>query len=140
MCHTGRGILREDPRTRQRTTHYELLTAIADGATTPTDIGAAVGKDRTAIPHPLEVLETAGYVRHDQHLLKQRNPIITVPDPVIRFNQVVTLPNAPLVDLSHPDRARQAAPTPSTRRPAARTSRTRPAPTPPPTRAGTPGR
>lgn len=73
MCHTGRGILREDPRTWQCTTHFELLTAIADGATTPTAIGAAVGKDHTAITHPLEVLETAGYVRHDQHLLKQRN-------------------------------------------------------------------
>ncbi|MER5223513.1 AAA family ATPase [Streptomyces flaveus] len=102
-------LLREDPRIRQRTTYYELLTAIADGATTPTAIGAAVGKDRTVITHPLEVLETAGYVRRDQDLLKQRNPIITVPDPVIRFNQVVTLPQAPLVDLGHPDRAWQAA-------------------------------
>ncbi|WP_262057840.1 AAA family ATPase [Streptomyces sp. STR69] len=102
-------LLREDPRIRQRTTYYELLTAIADGATTPTAIGAALGRDRAATTHPLEVLESAGYVRRAQDVLKQRNPIITLPDPVIRFNQVVTLPQAPLIDLGLPDRAWQAA-------------------------------
>ncbi|OIV38643.1 ATPase [Mangrovactinospora gilvigrisea] len=98
-------LLREDPRIRQRTTYYELLTAIADGATTPTAIGAAAGRERTALTHTLEVLETAGYARRDQDVLKQRNPIITLPDPVIRFNQVVTLPQAPLIDLGQPERA-----------------------------------
>ena len=98
-------LLREDPRIRQRTTYYELLSAVADGASTPTAIGAALGRDRTALTHPLEVLESAGYLRREQDLLKQRSPIITIPDPVIRFNQVVTLPQAPLVEAGEGGRA-----------------------------------
>jgi hypothetical protein len=102
-------LLREDPRIGPRTTYYELLTAVANGATTPTAIGAALGKSRAATTHPLEVLESAGYLHRGQDLLKQRTPVITLPDPVIRFNQIVTLPQAPLVDTGHPEQAWQAA-------------------------------
>ncbi|MEO3784931.1 ATP-binding protein [Actinocorallia sp. B10E7] len=98
-------LLREDPRITHRTLYYDLLAAVAQGASTPTRIGALLERQRSAVAAPLEVLESTGYLRKEQDLLKTRNPVITVADPVIRFNQLITLP---LVDMIEHDRARQA--------------------------------
>jgi AAA+ ATPase superfamily predicted ATPase len=98
-------LLREDPRITHRTVYYDLLSAVARGASTPSKIGAMLEKQRSAVVAPLEVLESTGYLRKEQDLLKARNPVITVADPVIRFNQLITLP---LVDLVEHGRGQQA--------------------------------
>ncbi|NJQ07663.1 AAA family ATPase [Streptomyces lonarensis] len=104
-------LLREDPRLDQRATYYPLLGAMVDGATTPTEIGGRIGKERSATAHALDVLDAAGYVRRDQDLLKKRSPSYLVPDPMIRFNQAVTIPQTPLIDAGLPERAwKQAGP------------------------------
>lgn len=51
------------------------------------------------------VLEAAGYAERDQDLLKKRSPSYLVPDPVIRFNQAVTVPQTPLIDAGRYERA-----------------------------------
>ncbi|MBG0815257.1 MarR family transcriptional regulator [Planomonospora sp. ID82291] len=91
-------LLREDPRITQHTLYYDLLSAIAHGACTPSRIGAALGRERGAVTYPLEVLESTGYVTREQDLLRARSPIITLTDPVIRFNQLITLPQASVID------------------------------------------
>lgn len=98
-------LLREDPRITHRTLYYDLLSAVARGASTPARIGSLLERQRSAVVAPLEVLESTGYLRKEQDLLKSRNPVITVADPVIRFNQLITLP---LVDLVEHGRAGQA--------------------------------
>lgn len=98
-------LLREDPRITHRTLYYDLLSAVAQGASTPARIGALLERQRSTVVAPLEVLESTGYVRKEQDLLKARNPVITVADPVIRFNQLITLP---LVDMVEHGRAEQA--------------------------------
>jgi uncharacterized protein len=98
-------LLREDPRITHRTLYYDLLSAVAQGAWTPTRIGGLLQQQRSAVVGPLQVLESTGYLRKEQDLLKSRNPVITVADPVIRFNQLITLP---LVDMIEHRRARQA--------------------------------
>lgn len=98
-------LLREDPRITHRTLYYDLLSAVAQGASTPAKIGGLLERQRSTVIAPLEVLESAGYVRREQDLLKTRSPVITVADPVIRFNQLITLP---LVDMVEHGRARQA--------------------------------
>src|SRR5262249_45307577 len=98
-------LLREDPRIPHRTRYYDLLSAVAQGASTPTRIGGLLQRQRSALVGPLEVLESTGYLRKEQDLLKSRNPVITVADPVIRFNQLITLP---LVDMVEHGRAREA--------------------------------
>lgn len=98
-------LLREDPRITHRTLYYDLLSAVANGASTPARIGGLLERQRSAVVAPLEVLESTGYLRKEQDLLKARNPVITVADPVIRFNQLVTLP---LVDMVEHGRAAQA--------------------------------
>ena len=95
-------LLREDPRITHRTLYYDLLSAVAQGASTPARIGSLLERQRSAVVAPLEVLESTGYLRREQDLLKARNPVITVADPVIRFNQLITLP---LVDMVEHGRA-----------------------------------
>ncbi|GAA2009893.1 hypothetical protein GCM10009799_42430 [Nocardiopsis rhodophaea] len=105
-------LLREDPRITQHTLYYDILTAIARGASTPTKIGAALERPRNAVAHPLGILESAGYVRREQDILRSRHPVITLADPVIRFNQLITLPHATAVEQGFADRVWQtAAPT-----------------------------
>jgi len=87
-------LLREEPKITQSSTYYDVLTAVAQGAHTQSNIGAALGKPRTALTQPLEVLESAGYIRRDQDLLRRQHPIITLADPVIRFNQLIAVPMA----------------------------------------------
>ncbi|MBQ1090545.1 ATP-binding protein [Streptomyces sp. B93] len=77
-------LLREDPRITQHTLYYDILTAIAQGATTPTRIGAALERQRNAVTHPLDVLQSTGYIQREQDILRPRHPVITLADPVIR--------------------------------------------------------
>jgi hypothetical protein len=98
-------LLREDPRITHRTLYYDLLSVVARGASSPARIGGILERQRSAVVAPLEVLESTGYLRKEQDLLKARNPVISVVDPVIRFNQLITLP---LVDMIEHDRASQA--------------------------------
>lgn len=101
-------LLREDPRITQHTLYYDILTALAQGATTPTRIGAALGRQRNTVSHPLGVLESTGYVERDQDVLRTRHPVITLSDPVIRFNQLVTLPQASTIEQGFAPEAWQA--------------------------------
>ncbi|GAA1004175.1 ATPase AAA [Acrocarpospora pleiomorpha] len=87
-------LLREDPRITHRTLYYDLLSAVSQGASTPSKIGAILERPRASVVPPLDVLESTGYLRKSQDLLKARNPVITVVDPIIRFNQLITLPFA----------------------------------------------
>ncbi|MFW6694155.1 AAA family ATPase [Streptomyces sp. MAR4 CNX-425] len=105
-------LLREDPRITQHTLYYDILTAIAQGATTPSKIGAALERPRNAVAHPLGVLESTGYIRREQDILRTRHPVITLADPVIRFNQLITLPQAAAVEQGFAEQVwQQAAPT-----------------------------
>ncbi|MEV3874491.1 ATP-binding protein [Streptomyces sp. NPDC049906] len=105
-------LLREDPRITQHTLYYDTLTAIANGATTPSKVGASLERPRTAVAHPLGVLESTGYIQREQDILRARHPVITLADPVIRFNQLITLPQAAAVEQGFAEQVwQQAAPT-----------------------------
>jgi hypothetical protein len=91
-------LLREDPRITHRTLYYDILSAVARGASTPAKVGGMLERDRSAMVGPLEVLESTGYLRKEQDLLKGRHPVISVTDPVIRFNQLITLPAVDMVE------------------------------------------
>ncbi|TLQ43730.1 AAA family ATPase [Streptomyces marianii] len=91
-------LLREDPRITHRTLYYDVLSAVARGASTPAKVGSMLERSRSAMVAPLEVLESTGCIRKEQDLLKARHPVISVADPVIRFNQLITLPTVDLVE------------------------------------------
>jgi AAA+ ATPase superfamily predicted ATPase len=91
-------LLREDPRITNRVVYYEVLAAAAAGASTPTKIGGLIGRERTSLAHILDVLLSSGYLRREDDLLRQRKPTLSVADPVIRFNQLITVPSTELLE------------------------------------------
>lgn len=85
-------LLREDPRIRDRAVYYSILQAVSEGHSTPTEIGGAIGRKRTSLEHPLDVLETAGFLTVSQDIRKQRGSSIRIADPIVRFHQLITRP------------------------------------------------
>jgi hypothetical protein len=92
-------LLREDPRITARSLYYDILSAVAAGARTPAKIGAAIGRDSNAVRYPIGVLESAGYLTRAHDLLRQRKPVISVCDAVIRFDRLITAPHLGQLEL-----------------------------------------
>lgn len=85
-------LLREDPRVHDRASYYAILEAVSMGRSTPTAIGSAVGRDRTALAHPLGVLTTSGFLTVSKDIRKLRGGAIRIADPIVRFHQLITRP------------------------------------------------
>lgn len=91
-------LLREDPRFTGSALHYAIINAVANGATSPTKIGALLEQPRSSLARPLDALAGAGYLRHDSDPLWERRSVITVADPVVRFHNLITVPHRDLVE------------------------------------------
>jgi hypothetical protein len=82
-------LLTEDPAISDRALYHSVLSAIAQGSSTRSSIGAELGKADTALRHPLLVLERAGFIRRDQDLWRDRRPLLRLEDPLLRFHYAV---------------------------------------------------
>lgn len=102
-------LLREDPRIRERTVYYSILQAVSEGHRTQTEIGGAVGRKRTDLAHPLDVLETSGFLTISQDIRKKRGSSIRIADPIVRFHQLITKPRLSQFEERQFDRAWSAA-------------------------------
>ncbi|WP_034267035.1 MarR family winged helix-turn-helix transcriptional regulator [Actinospica robiniae] len=91
----------EDPRITHRSLYYDILGAVASGASTASSIGSLLGRERGAMTDPLDVLESTGYVTRSEDVLRPRKPTLTLTDPIVRFNQLIALPYAPLIEDGH---------------------------------------
>lgn len=91
-------LLREDPKFTGSALHYAILRAVAAGATSPAKIGSRIERDRTALARPLDALVEAGYLRYDHDPLWKRRPVITLADQIVRFHNLVTVPQHDLVE------------------------------------------
>lgn len=85
-------LLREDPRITDRALYQSVLAAIAAGETTPGAMANVLGRDARSLWHPLDVLQTAGFVRRSEDVLTRRKPVYSVTDPMIRFGLLVVRP------------------------------------------------
>ncbi|MEU4228780.1 ATP-binding protein [Nonomuraea sp. NPDC026600] len=105
-------LLREDPRITARSVYYDILSAVAQGARTPAKIGAAIGRDNNAVRYPIGVLESAGYLTKAHDLHRHGKPTISVCDPIIRFDRLITAPHLGQLELGRVEPVwRAAAPT-----------------------------
>lgn len=86
-------LLTEDPRVGDRAIYHSIWEAVANGATTPTQIGGLVGMDAKSLGYHLGIMRAGGFIRYDQDILLQRRPVITVADPAVRFHNLVVQPN-----------------------------------------------
>lgn len=102
-------LLREDPKFTGSALHYAILRAVAAGATSPAQIGGLIERDRTAFTRQLEALVAAGYVRYEQDPLWKRRPVITLVDQIVRFHNLITVPQHDLVETGHATDAWQSA-------------------------------
>ncbi|MEO3872627.1 ATP-binding protein [Nonomuraea sp. B12E4] len=91
-------LLREDPKFTGSALHYAIINAVANGATSPAKIGGLLEQPRSALARPVDALVSAGYLRHDTDPLWERRPVITVADPIIRFHNLITVPQRDLVE------------------------------------------
>jgi len=91
-------LLREDPRFTGSALHYGIINAVAGGATSPAKIGALLELPRSSLTRPINALVSAGHLRYDSDPLWERRPMISVADPLIRFHNVIAVPQRDLAD------------------------------------------
>lgn len=91
-------LLREDPRVTDRALYQSVLTAISRGSTTPSKTGAVIGRPAQALAHPLSVLEKAGFVVRIEDVLLQRRAQLRLADPIVRFQQAISLPRLAMLE------------------------------------------
>lgn len=94
-------LLREDPRITDRALYHSILSAVAGGASTPSKIAGALGRESRALHHPLDVLITSGFLRRSDDMLLQRRPVYRVADPIVRFHDLVIAPRLPAFEERH---------------------------------------
>ena len=102
-------LLREDPRITDKQLYNSILSAVASGAHTRSQIGAVVARDSNRLRHPLDVLITAGFLDRSQDALTQKRAVYTIADPIVRFSEVVIQPFDVLLEQRDVDTAWEAA-------------------------------
>lgn len=78
-------LLTEDPAISDRALYQSVLAAIAEGRATRSAIGGALGRQDSALRHPLLVLERASFIRRDEDLWRAKRPLLRLDDPYLRF-------------------------------------------------------
>lgn len=78
-------LLTEDPAISDRALYQSVLAAIAEGRSTRSAIGAVLGREDSALRHPLLVLERASFIRRDEDLWRSKRPLLRLDDPYLRF-------------------------------------------------------
>ena len=74
------------------------LHSRAETEGTASSIGSLLGRERGAMTHQLDVLESTSYVTRSEDMLQPRTPTPTLTDPIVRFSQLITLPFVPLIE------------------------------------------
>ncbi len=86
-------VVHEDPRIRDTAVYGSLMAAIAAGESSPAKIGGLMGRPSSSLTYQLGMLESAGFVERRQDMLRDRRPVITVADPVIRLHHLLIEPH-----------------------------------------------
>ena len=86
-------LLGEERTLTDRSLYHSVLAAVASGSTSEAQIAAAVGRVQAGVQHPLRELVRTGFIVKDDDMLRARRPIYRIADPIIRFHQVVKIPD-----------------------------------------------
>jgi len=87
-------LLAEDLEISRRSVYQGILSAVTAGERTQSKIAAAVGRKVNAVQFPLDNLVRGGFLHKDEDVIRQRRPIYSVADPLIRFHRAVRDPDA----------------------------------------------
>jgi uncharacterized protein len=86
-------LLTEERSLTDRSLYHSVVAEIAKGRSSQSEIAAGLGRQQRSIQFPLKALEESGFVIRTDDLLRDRRPIYTLADPIVRFHHVVTRPN-----------------------------------------------
>lgn len=89
----GRVLLAEEPEMSELSLYFSILTAIASGATRRGQIAAATGRKENALAHAVTVLEETRLISRTQDVLRANRSTYHVSEPMLRFHQLVIVPN-----------------------------------------------
>ncbi len=87
-------LLAEDLEITNHTIYQGILSAVAEGECTQSKIAAAVGRKINAVQFSLENLVRAGFLTKHEDAIRQRRPVYSISDPLIRFHQAIRDPDA----------------------------------------------
>jgi hypothetical protein len=85
-------LLREDPRAGDKVIYQQVMKAISEGATTPTQVGGKVRKSKEEIEPIIDRLVAMGYVDERSDLIPPGRLVLRLRDPVLRFHHAVVEP------------------------------------------------
>ena len=86
-------LLREEAQFTDRAHYLSILQAVAQGATTTSNLAAALGRDARSLHHSLNGLERAGFLESLDDALRDQRPVYRLVDPLVRFCRLVTRPS-----------------------------------------------
>lgn len=92
MFREGHVLLSEEPAVSDLVPYYSVLGAISQGNTRRGEIAQAVGREDSALTHPLTVLEQAGLVNRVDDALRRRRTTYHIAEPVLRLHQLIIRP------------------------------------------------
>lgn len=89
----GRVLLAEEPELGDLSLYFSVLSAIAAGRTRRGQIADAVGRQESALSHPLSVLEDTRLIVRSRDALRENRATYRIAEPMLRFHQLVIAPN-----------------------------------------------
>ncbi|GIH23065.1 ATPase AAA [Acrocarpospora phusangensis] len=95
----ARHLLREDPRAGGKIIYQQAMKAIADGATTATQVGGVLGETKKTVEPVVDRLIAMGYVDERRPLFEVGDPMLRLRDPLLRFHHAVVEPDMDVLRL-----------------------------------------
>ncbi|HVC13231.1 MAG TPA: hypothetical protein VND62_00050 [Acidimicrobiales bacterium] len=87
-------LVAEGLEVSNRTIYQSVLSAVASGECTQSKIASAIGRTVNATQFSLDNLVRAGFLTKDEDAIRQRRPVYSVSDPLIRFHRAIRDPDA----------------------------------------------
>lgn len=92
MFREGHVLLSEEPAISDLAPYYSVLGAISQGNTRRGEIAHVLGRDDSALTHPLALLEHAGLVTRREDALRRKRTTYHIAEPILRLHQLVIRP------------------------------------------------
>ena len=92
MFREGSALLYEEPELGDAALYHAVLGAICSGAAKRSEIAKRLGRQDSALSHPLEMLERVQLVRKVDDALRSRRPLYQVAEPLVRLQHLIIRP------------------------------------------------
>jgi AAA+ ATPase superfamily predicted ATPase len=93
MFREGNVLLQEQTELTDASLYYSVLAAISRGSHRRSEIAGILGRPETSLAHALAMLEHTQLVQRLDDAFRQRRPLYTLTEPVIRFHQLIIRPH-----------------------------------------------